>query len=215
MVTSASRTAPAALAAPLAVLLAAAVGACTPEIGTGTYFCGPERLCPPEQTCDEPTHTCVNPVLAEPFACPEDTEDFEPDDELAEARDLGGMLCGQQLFGGGFNGCIAGAGKIDVFMLTGNACSGSDTAALSARLRYPTAFVPLQLELLDADGELLATGVPCDVGDDFGGLDGVCLESPVDDAIYYVRVSVDPVGPDCDGGCAQTQYILDIASVLT
>jgi hypothetical protein len=215
MVTSASRTPDARLAV-VALLSILTAAACSPEISSGGYLCGPERYCPPEQACDEPTYTCVNAVVAEPFACPEDTEGFEPDDDLAGARDLGTMQCGQPLFGGGFNGCIAAPGKVDLFRLTGRACSGSEGARLGISLLFPIAFVPLQVELLDADGAVLATGVSCEVGAGYGGLDGVCLEAPVeDDVVYHVRVSVDPDGPDCDGGCAETLYILDIASVLT
>ena len=71
-------------------LVTALVGAglgtgCEPEIGTGTYYCGPAEFCPPSLACDQLTYTCVAPVLADPFLCPEESETWEPDDDLQTA----------------------------------------------------------------------------------------------------------------------------------
>jgi hypothetical protein len=188
--------------------------ACTPEIGTGAYFCGPERSCPPDQACDEPTFTCVTPLSAESFRCPDGSETFEPDDELGDARDLGALVCGQALFGGGTNGCIASVGQIDTYAFSGNDCPGARAARVGLTLRFPTAFAPLELVLLDSNGTVVGAGLSCGAGQDFGGLDAVCLEMPVDNAAYFVRVSLASDGPTCDGGCAFASYLLDIASLL-
>ena len=34
------------------LLFVLSVGACSPEIAAGTYFCGPEQLCPEGLVCD-------------------------------------------------------------------------------------------------------------------------------------------------------------------
>ena len=54
------------------LLLAGLVSsACSPEIGKGTYFCGPERFCPPDMECDDPSYTCDSPRISMLVGSPE------------------------------------------------------------------------------------------------------------------------------------------------
>ena len=52
-----------------ALLVLVLVAACSPDIATGSYYCGPEELCPPDQTCDGPTNSCVAGGTEQAFVC--------------------------------------------------------------------------------------------------------------------------------------------------
>ena len=61
-------------------LLVLLVGACSADIAPGTYFCGPEQLCPEGLTCDAVEDICTVPSQAGAFECeiPDRTGDDEP-----------------------------------------------------------------------------------------------------------------------------------------
>jgi hypothetical protein len=86
----------------MGVALVGALSACKPEINGETYYCGPERLCPPNLECqlgslDSFAYNCVIPISAEPFLCPEVTLDREPDEAEEDGYALGTMQCGDQI----------------------------------------------------------------------------------------------------------------------
>ncbi|HEX5059005.1 MAG TPA: hypothetical protein VFV99_06575, partial [Kofleriaceae bacterium] len=76
-----------------ALLLCIPLAACTPDVVSGSYLCGPDELCPDGQKCngteDKTTglaaDSCVIPSLARPFACTPKV-DVEPDDSMAQAH---------------------------------------------------------------------------------------------------------------------------------
>jgi hypothetical protein len=194
----------------LAALVALPIAACTPDIGGGTYYCGPERLCPPHLVCDEPSFTCENPLLAKPFSCPEGSEDAEPDNSMDDAFALGTLRCSEPLLDS-WVGCIAEGDTVDYYLFEhANVCSGQDPH-LDVRLRFPVALAPLKLELLDAQGEVVGTGEICTQPGDVTGTERHCLRlAPPPLGDYYIRVSLDPDGPDCDGQCRYNRYTLSI-----
>jgi hypothetical protein len=82
-------------------------------------------------------------------------------------------------------------------------------------MRFPFALVPLQVELLDADGEPLAEGEDCTPGENFTGKAHLCIESPLDPGDYHLRVTIDPEGADCGGDCRYNSYSLDVLFPLS
>lgn len=188
-----------------ALLAALAVG-CTPDIGRGTYFCGPERLCPPDLECDDTSFTCEVPSEAAAFACPEGTELTEPDDSLAEATDLGDLACGSPDPLYDASGCIPGAGDVDLYRFRyDDVCSGSDPH-IEVAVRYPIALVPLTVELLDESGAVREAGELCTPSGDRTGTDRLCIETPLASGVYYLRIRAADGAPDCDGTCHYNSY---------
>jgi|GEM_PF-1523885 len=197
------------------VFFALLTAACSPDIGSGTYFCGPERLCPPDLTCDDTSYTCVTPASAMPFSCPAGFDDTEPDSDMANARDLGELECGVPAIQNATSCVVAGdAGDYYKFVYNQD-CQGANPH-LEIRLRYPIALVPLQLELLDGSGTVLASGELCTSPIDTTGRDRVCIDiPPVTGTTYYVRVVRPADAPNCDGDCDSNQYLLDILFPLS
>ena len=196
--------------------LAAAVAllaGCSPEIGSGTYYCGPERLCPPDLECDDPTFTCERPRAARPFACPESSQAAEPDDARGDAEDVGPVACGLPVLEQRL-GCIADDGDVDhiEFQLEGE-CVGDDPH-VEITLRFPVALVPLEIQLLDAAGEVLAGGELCTPPGDVTGTDVVCIERRIEPGVYILRIRPVESAPDCDGECHHNSYQLDVGYPL-
>jgi hypothetical protein len=193
--------------------MAIALASCVPEINTGTYFCGPERLCPPELECDDTSFTCVNPLLVDPFTCPEGANLFEPDDSPEDARDLGDLECdpGAVL---STAGCVVGA-DADYYALAYPSGCGERSSRLTVTLRYPVATMPLTVELLDSQGEVIAVGGLCTPAVDYSGRDWLCIEVEPSAQGYYVRVEGLTDAPDCGGDCDHNSYELDINLLLS
>ena len=187
--------------------------ACSPEIGKGTYFCGPERFCPPDMACDEPTYTCDSTRLADRFSCPIGSNALEPNDSSAEASDEGVVTCGGVLVTDRV-GCMEGEGDEDflAFEVTGD-CVGDDPH-MAVTLRFPIALVPLAIDLLDADGATVTAGEPCTPSGDRTGTDRVCIDRRLEPGHYLLRVRAAPGGPDCDGDCHYNQYTIVVAYPL-
>jgi hypothetical protein len=186
-------------------LLMLLVAACTPDITTMSYYCGEEAACPPELRCDGPTALCVYPEDVAVFECPAGTNDAEPDDDTASAADLGTLGCGGVPFTD--NGCIDAAGDLDHAALTMPAsCDGT----LELRLRYPLAFLPLQVELLDASGDLVEAGTVCENADTSAQVTTCLTASVVAGDPYVIRIRPADDALDCDGACAFNRYTLSI-----
>ncbi len=195
------------------LLLIALLSGCTPEIGPGTYYCGPERLCPPDLVCDENLFTCVRDVQVVPFACPEGAEVAEPDGTLAEAEDGGPLACGDAL--ATHPGCLAAGDQADtVAFEVPTTCAGSDPH-LSVSLRFPVALAPLRVELLDGSGGALDEGQDCTPLENFTGKRHLCIDRPLEPGTYHLRVTADPEGADCGGDCRYNSYTLDVLFPLS
>ncbi len=192
-------------AALAAAAVASVLGAgCSPEIGSGSYYCGPERACPEDLRCDEASALCVFVQQVEPFTCGPTANDHEPDDGVADAFDLGVAGCG------GFSilqtGCIDSATDVDYLTgVTPAGCAGD----LDIRLTAPVAFMPVQVELLDDSGAVVAGGAVCVEADD-DGEQQVCLSAELGaSAGFQLRVQR-AEGGDCGGACAYNRYALSI-----
>ncbi len=192
------------------LVCAVMAAACTPEIGSGTYFCGPERFCPPEQVCDDSSFTCVNPLLAAPFSCPDGSQSDEPDDDFENATDLGELSLNQPSVLGTHAGCVPTGDDVDLFRVGCDATCASGGGQLEITLRYPIAFLPLEVELLDETGDVVAAGELCTPAVDYTGMDYLCITHQPSEGVYYVRAEGVAGAPDCDGGCAFNRYSLDI-----
>ena len=193
-------------------ILALIAGAlsCTPDIGTGTYFCGPEQFCPPKLQCDGSSHTCVSPVLVEPFACPEGSDSAEPDDDLGSAHDLGMLTLNEPAVLTSYSGCIPGPEDADLVELECSAVCADGDGVLKVTLRYPIAFLPLQVELLDQSGNPVVGGELCTPAVDYTGMDYSCISHAPTVGTFYLRTSAVAGAPDCGGECAFNRYSLDI-----
>ncbi|RMH41685.1 MAG: hypothetical protein D6689_10350 [Deltaproteobacteria bacterium] len=185
-------------------MAAVAMAACEPEIGPGTYFCGPEMLCPPDLSCDPLTYTCERPAAVRPFACPEGTEADEPNEDADAATPLGRLACGGA--GAVTNGCIARSGDVDVYAFKLDECLAPG-ARLLVSARFPIAMAPLSVQVRDAAGEIVTTAQLCTPDPDFTGTERVCAELPKGPAAYTVSVQL-AGGGDCAGACAYNLYEL-------
>lgn len=211
------------------LLLVILVSACTPEITSDTYSCGPEMLCPPKLAChlgplqsDDSlesarfAYSCVTTLIAGPFACSDVTSDQEPDDEPSAGLDLTALACGSQFEFTDW-GCIAQSDDVDHYRFSiPTACLGNDPR-FQANLRYPIGTAPLTLDLLDASGTVISSAELCSNSSTEGGIEASCLivpNLPVGD--YVLRVKLDPVGTaDCDGECAFNRYQLRLSSLVS
>lgn len=184
----------------------AALAACTPDIGTSTYYCGPERLCPPDLECNDANFTCELPSLVQAFECPAASNDAEPDDDLDTARDLETLSCGVFDPLQDEAGCVPAAGDVDLYKFEyDDQCSGSDPH-IEVKVRFPIAHVPLTLELLDDAGQVMQEAELCTASNDQTGMERVCLEARLSSGTYYLRVRVPDNAPDCDGACHYNFY---------
>jgi len=188
-------------------LLFAVVGlavGCTPEIGAGTYFCGPELLCPPDLACDPNTYTCETPGSFDPFSCPSGSESFEPDDTISTARELGRLVCN---FGSEYGPlCIDDFTDTDLISFEIGNCAGDDPH-VEVEIRFPVAMAPLQVDVLDEDEAVVATGASCTPQSNFSGMEWVCAELPPVEGTYFIRVRARG-DIDCDGECPHNLYQL-------
>lgn len=177
------------------------LAACEPEIGGGTYYCGPELACPDHLRCDQVSAKCVFPEQVNAFECGAGSNVHEPDDEVADAYDVGEIGCGREVR---VDGCIDNEEDVDFLVGTAGTCPLSD---VTIEMTAPLAFMPLAIDLLDVDGEVLATSHVCAYVDD-DGEQMSCLEQAVGDgAAYQLRVRRAD-GGDCGGSCGYNRYAL-------
>jgi hypothetical protein len=195
----------------VALSAALALAACAPEIGAGTYFCGPEMLCAPDLACDPNTFTCERPGSFEPFACPAGSEIAEPDDDDASARDLGALACGFALESAA--GCIDDGDDVDLVRFELPASCSGQTPRLELEVHFPVALAPLDLAVTGPDGDEV-DGEPCTPDPNYSGMDWSCVSIPSASGSHRLRVRMrtdDPGGDDagsCDGECRFNQYLL-------
>ncbi len=196
-----------------AIVLCLSLAACTPEIVSGAYVCGPNGTCPEGLTCngteDESSgllaETCVLPSLARPFACTPEATD-EPNNTAAEGFLLQNV------------GCVSAPFVIDSCMLSGDTADWTTFVAPSvcasvevqARLTFPQAFQELGIELWDVDHDMkLATDGECAQGADTGAVRR-CLDLTLVPGTKY-GVKVRPTGNGtCNGSCAYNRYTLSV-----
>ncbi len=187
----------------VAVLSSVLLAACTPEIATGSYFCGPDSTCPEGQACNPADHTCTLAGIRKPFECEADL-DAEPDDSPALGYTLGILEC--TMLPVVIAGCMFIDDPADWVRLPIPADCG--TVEIDARISYPVAFQQLGLSLIDTtSGVELATDEEC-VFQSESGDDLRCLAASLTGGVTYA-IGVSPTGDgDCDGDCAFNRYTL-------
>lgn len=190
----------------LAIILVAA--ACTPEVVSGSYLCGPNATCPEAQVCNGPDNICVNAITAAPYECAP-APDTEPDDQPANARMvvLGCLGLPMQI-----DNCFFEGDRADWVSFVAPTTCGE--RAIDVRVTFPIAFERVGLELWDLDAnERIAQDAECPIAP-VEGEDVRCLQANVVAGRSY-GVQVLPTGvDDCDGGCAYNRYILGMQLTL-
>jgi hypothetical protein len=189
-----------------AMWLLVLLGACSPDITSGSYVCGAQDSCPPDQACDGVTDTCVLTAVAMPFACDMNTE-HAGDDTSATARPIPMLACVSPPYRE--SGCMPAGDAADWFKLTTPASCAA--VEVDARLVYPVAYQGLSLELWD----LTMNSV---VGTDNECPDGINDPAHVERCINlkvtpggYLGLVVKPSGQGtCDGACAYNRYDLSV-----
>jgi hypothetical protein len=182
-----------------ALLFVLSIAACTPEIVSGSYLCGPNASCPDDQVCNGPDNVCVT-ASALPFSCEPELA-TEPDDTTDKAFSLGPIDCVS--VASVLDSCMDESDPADwVAFSTRESCVG---LTADVRITFPTAFEELGLELWDLDlNERVAVDVPCTAGDN--GVELRCLRAPLRSSTRYA-VQVLPTGDGaCDGSCAFNRY---------
>jgi hypothetical protein len=176
--------------------------ACTPEIVSGSYLCGPNATCPDDQVCNGPDNVCVS-VSAEPFSCAPDKV-TEPDDTTDTAYSIGELDCVS--IASVIDSCMDETDPADWIAFSVPAGCGDVVA--DVRVTFPTAFEELALELWDLDAnERVAVDAPCPVSGE-GGDELRCLKTTLAEGARYA-IQVVPTGEGtCDGDCAYNRYTL-------
>ena len=184
------------------------VAACTPEIASGSYLCGPEGYCPPDQVCSGSNNTCVLAGQEQAFACTDKYAEHEPDDTATQALAAPQLGCVSAPFIE--KNCLHDGDPADWLKVTSP--SGCTAVAIQVRATFPVAFEPVVLELWDlASNTMIAPSATCPAGSGIvAGDDGECLTATVMTSHDY-GVAVKPAGGgDCGGTCAHNRYDLSV-----
>jgi hypothetical protein len=187
-----------------AFVLVAALAACSPDIPSGSYECGPNAGCPSGQACDGPTNTCVIPSTASAFACDPMLE--HDDNTPATGTAIPQLGCVSAVFSQ--PGCLAANDGQDWYQFTApSACTALE---VKISVAYPIAFEPLVVILSDASGAQIATDIACK-NPPPGGEDSRCITQTLTPGTPYA-IAVKPLGKgdDCDGTCAFNRYSLNV-----
>jgi hypothetical protein len=185
------------------VALAGSLAACSPDILSGSYFCGPDAACPEGQACDGLTNTCIGPTNVQPFACLPVAE-HEPDNTPQTGTAIAQQTCVSPVLSTA--GCLAAGDAQDWYQFT--APTGCTAVEVEVRIAFPEAFEPLALALTDPTGTVLATDTTCTSVDPGNGNADRCLTLTITSGQSYA-IEVKPAGgDDCDGTCAFNRYTL-------
>jgi len=179
--------------------------ACTPDIVSGAYRCGPNASCPEDQACSGSDNTCVLTSTAQPFSCIPDMN-TEPDDSAATAHALPSFDCLSVPYVAD-NCMLQGDTEDWVKFATPSACS---TVAVQARITFTIAFERLSLELWNLDTNTqLGTDTDCPNSGE-NGEELRCLDKNLMPGVNY-GIKVRPAGDgDCGGNCAYNRYTLRV-----
>jgi hypothetical protein len=176
------------------VALVLVVAACTPEIESGAYLCGPEQLCPVGLACSGSDFTCEAPEDVQPFTC------NAPATSATSPQRVPPLTC---VSGTTLTSCLTAGSTGAWFQLaTPASCT---TVGVTAEIDFPFAFESLDLVLADATGAPIGSDGACVTPAD--GLDSRCLAMTLADSTTYL-LEVVPAGSDCDGDCDYNQYAL-------
>jgi len=190
-----------------AMWLLVVVGACAPDIVPGSYLCGAEESCPPDEACDGVTDSCVLTSSAVPFACDAGTE-HTGDDTADQARAIPMLNCVSPAYRE--SDCMPIGDSADWYKLA--VPSTCTSVEVQARIIYPVAYEGLSLELWDlGTNQSIGTDIPCP--DSVGDPAHVerCIKLTVTPGGTY-GLLVKPSGQGmCGGACAYNRYDLSVS----
>jgi hypothetical protein len=176
-----------------ALVLAVAIAGCAPDIATGTYFCGIEQACPPDQACNGPDNTCVTKGSEVAFSCT---------NSGATIPTLGCITAPIVL-----PDCFAAGARSNMYSFT--TPSGCASLEVDLSVVYPLAFEQVDVQLWQG-ATMVATSSTCSATTAAGGSESRCLvASGVATGSAYTAVVV-PAGRDCNGACNFNRYELTI-----
>jgi len=187
-----------------AVLLVGLV-ACTPDVLSESYLCGPDAVCPEGQACNGPDHVCVLESRAQPFACTGAAT--EPDDTSAQAHVLQTTAC-QAPPVSESNCMLQGDAEDWVKFQVPDVCSA--TVQVKVVISFPIAFERLATELWDLDHMTkVLDDAECDKSAEVGEENRCMLQTLVPGTNYGIEVR--PAGDgNCDGNCSYNSYSLSL-----
>jgi hypothetical protein len=186
-------------------LLILSIAACSADIPSGSYECGPEQACPPGQACNGVDNTCVAPTLVEPFKCLA-AEEKEPDNSPTTATSITNLGCVSNVFT--FDGCLAAGDMQDWFTFTApTGCAGLEA---DIKVSFPLAFETVGLVLGDAAGAMVAPDAACTAGTKSPADDERCIKQSITQGQSYT-VEVKPAGNgNCNGACNYNRYTIQV-----
>lgn len=188
-----------------AVFAIVLVGACTPDVVSGSYLCGPNASCPENLACNGPDNKCVLASTVQAFTCTPDLN-TEPDDAPETAHQVP------------VDGCVTVPSATDNCMLQGDSQdwvaltppASCTSVELRAAVSYTLAFEELSLELwnLDSNTQVGSDSACPDTGED--SVEQRCLNQVLTPGTRY-GIKVKPTGDgDCNGECAYNRYTLRV-----
>jgi hypothetical protein len=188
--------------------LALALAACSPQISSGAYDCGPNESCPSGQSCNADA-TCVTTGTQAPFAC-DPTTLHEPDDVAAEAYPIPVSGCVSPQYE--VDGCLQAGDPANWVSFT--TMANCTAVAVTVSVVFPFAFEPLAMQLTDATGAtVIASNTACAQPPTYAGDSSTCLTATLASATKYA-LAVTPAGrDDCAGSCDFNNYTLALELV--
>jgi hypothetical protein len=184
------------------------LGACTPEIVSGAYLCGPDESCPDDQKCNPASGLCVAPGSVQAFTCgrEQDLTEIEPNNTQAGAQAIQASGCASTL--AEISGCTPAGDGDDWF--TFQVPANCTTTVAHLRLSSSIAFQMLGVTLSGPNGTFEASATACDSSFPDDAEVQVCLAQTVTPgATYAVRVA--PAGGgNCGGDCPYNRYRLSM-----
>jgi hypothetical protein len=195
------------------VALAAVVAGCTPDIAPGSYLCGPEMLCPDGLACNggvdddpsTPDNVCVVPNQAQPFAC--GNVDPAGDDTPDTGPSLGNLTCVSPV--AERRNCLLSSDVGDWYQL--DIPDNCVAVQIEARLSFPVAFEPVQLQIASDGGAPVPAETPCSTpsGDEDGSVVH-CFKLTVQNGSHHALGVVHAGTQNCGGACANNRYTLAV-----
>lgn len=189
-----------------AVVLLTVLAACTPDVFSESYYCGPDSSCPDGQACNGTDNICVLASGAKPFACASTAIMTEPDNTAAEAHALPTLSCQGVPIGN--DNCMLENDAEDWVKLQVPQC---ENVQIESVLSFPFAFESLTSELWDLDQMTkLTDDDDCEKTGEAAGNDVRCITQPVVAGTNY-GLKIRPAGGgDCDGNCRYNRYSLSV-----
>jgi hypothetical protein len=191
-----------------AVLVATlSLAACTPDVFSEAYLCGPDAICPEGQACNGPDHVCVLASKAQPFSCKPGTV-TEPDDTAAQAHVLLQTDSCQAVPVIETNCMLENDAEDWVQFKVPAACTVAEQA--SVVLSFPFAYERLGMELWDLDQNTkVVDDGECKKSAEVGEENRCIVQTLAPGTNYGIKVH--PAGDgNCGGQCSYNSYSLSL-----